>query len=99
MLVGELRSYLSGGKFTRVVFVKRSDGEVRVMNCRLGVHKGVRGVGSVYEPEERGLLPVWDAGKRHYRMISSENVLEIKSGPREYRAVGRIAQLDRASAF
>lgn len=84
-----LNSYKSGKIFT-VTFIKRGDGKTRVMNCRKGVSKGVSGQGMKYDPQTRGLIPVYDmqiaatlkrqgiTEAKAFRMISVEGVTEIK---------------------
>ena len=58
----------TNGAFFSVSFVK-ADGTHRDMVCRLGVRKGVKGVGMSYDPKDRDLRPVFDVAKRDYRMI------------------------------
>jgi len=74
------------GKFFRVVFTKRTNGEERTMDCRIGVGKFAKGVGLPFSPAERGLVSVWDLrayetekdGDPGYRFIPLENVKRIK---------------------
>lgn len=76
----------TNGKFFRVVFTKRTNGEERIMDCRTGVGKFVIGVGLKFNPAEHGLVPVWDlrayeiekGGDLGYRFIPLENVKRIK---------------------
>jgi hypothetical protein len=51
------------GRTFTVEFVKRGDGSLRVMNCRRGVKKGVKGVGMAYNPADYALLNVYDMQK------------------------------------
>jgi hypothetical protein len=76
MDVIKVRKQLSGGKIFTVTFVKK-DGSVREMNARLGVKKGVKGVGMSYDPIERGLLPVYDMQKDGFRMINCKTIKKI----------------------
>lgn len=70
-------------KFFTVTFTKRSTGEVRVMNCRVGVEKYTNGVGMKYDPISKNLLPVWERkydgreGKECYRSIALEGVTHL----------------------
>jgi hypothetical protein len=74
------------GKFFRVVFIERTTGEERTMDCRTGVNKFAKGEGLPFNPSEHGLVPVWDlrayedrkGGDPGYRFISLENVKRIK---------------------
>ena len=60
-----------------VEFVKK-DGSLRKMVCRLGVKKGVKGVGMSYDPTEKGLLCVYDMQKLAFRMISLKTIIKIQ---------------------
>ena len=44
----------SGGEFVGVEFTKRTTGEVRQMNCRLGVKKHLKGGEQAYDPVAKG---------------------------------------------
>ena len=50
---------LSNGTIYSVTFVKK-DGSIRLMNSIKGTKKGVKGVGLRFDPEEKGLIPVYD---------------------------------------
>jgi len=69
----------SKGKFFTVVFTKRTTGEVRKMNCRTGVSKGVTGIGKAYDPEEKGLVTVWDTQAKNFRSINLEGIITVTS--------------------
>lgn len=58
----------TNGSIFSVDFVK-NDGTVRAITCRLGVVKGIKGVGQAFEPSEYDLLTVFDMSKQDYRMI------------------------------
>ena len=64
----------SDGKIFSVHFIKRTTGELKKMVCRLGVKKGVKGVGLPYNPLSKGLLPVFDMQKNGFRQISLDNI-------------------------
>ena len=68
----------SEGKIMSVDFIKRSTGEKRTMNCRLGVKKGITGAGMKYNPLEHNLIPVFDMQKKGFRMIALESVSEVR---------------------
>lgn len=53
----------ASGQLFSVDFVKRTDGQIRTMNCRRGVKKGVKGVGQAYDPKAKNLLTVYDMQK------------------------------------
>lgn len=84
----------SGHVFT-VEFIKRTNGEHRVMNCRRGVKKGVKGVGLAYDPAKKNLLGVYDMQKLTYdedgepskgafRMINLEDLISLKMDKKTY---------------
>lgn len=63
------------GKFITVTF-KKKDGSLRVMNCRLGVTKYLKGGSSTLDPEK--FITVYDLQSKGYRAISKESILAIK---------------------
>lgn len=83
-----LRHKVTGnnGIFT-VVFIKRTNGERRVMNARFGVHKYTKGIGLAYDPKEHALIGCYDMQKEQgegYRMISTESITELKINGEHY---------------
>jgi hypothetical protein len=82
------------GKIFTVTFIKRTDGSVRVMNARLGVKAYLKGGTLPYNPEEKGLIPVFDIQKRSYRMISLDSILVLKTGNKEYEIKDNIKEHD-----
>lgn len=71
------------GKFFTVTFTKK-DGSKRVMNARLGVKAYLKGGELPYNPEDKGLLPVFDVQKREYRMININTISNLKIGSNDY---------------
>ena len=69
--------YKTNGKIFSVVFTKK-DGEKRLMGCRLGVRKYVKGVGLKFKPEEKSLIGVFDMVKRAYRFINLSTLEKLK---------------------
>lgn len=69
--------------FFGAVFKRRTDGGIRVMNCRLNVQCHSTGGVLGYDPKKKNLIPVWDrwAG---YRMIPIENVISLRVGGMSY---------------
>ena len=82
---GELIKNYQEGKFFTVIFIKRGDGSRRTMNCRKGVTKGVKNVGIQYDLEKKGLVCVYDRHKQQHRMISLENIKDIKMDGKTYK--------------
>jgi len=71
----------SGGKFVSVKFVKK-DGSVRDLNGRIGVYKSqyapLKNVGLKYNPNDYGLMSIFDVQKKAYRMINIETLSQLK---------------------
>ena len=72
------------GKIMTVEFVKRTTGEIRIMNCRCGVRKYVTGEGAKYSFKDRELIPVYDLQKRAYRTINARAIRKVTAGGSEY---------------
>jgi hypothetical protein len=70
-----------------VEFIKRTNNTHRVMVCRTGVKKDLKGVGHSFDPEKKNLLCVWDMKKEAYRMVSIDSIVRIKVDGRAYTAV------------
>ena len=71
----------NNGKFFTVRFVKRSTGLERVMNCRLGVQKHLKGGEKAYDDREHKLVTVYDMVAKGYRSIPLESVIDINGIP------------------
>ena len=67
----------SKGRFFTVEFIKRTNGENRIMLCRTGVRRGVTGFGLKFNPVDKGLKTVWDCNKRQFRMITLNSVSKL----------------------
>lgn len=68
------------GKIIGVVFTKRTNNEVRRMCCRLGVRKYLTGKGAAYDAAEKGLLVVFDMGRRAYRSVPLDGLTAVRVG-------------------
>jgi hypothetical protein len=66
-----------GNRMFSVTFIKK-DGSLRRMVARLGVRKGVKGVGMSFNPSDKGLMVVFDMHKREFRMINLNTITELK---------------------
>jgi hypothetical protein len=64
----------SNGKIMTVKFIKK-DGSLRVMNCRLGVTKHLKGGCSTLNPDK--FITVYDLKSEGYRAIDKESILEV----------------------
>jgi len=74
-------------KIFTVTFVKRTNGELRVMNCRRGVRKGVTGEGLKFDPSKKGLVGVFDMQIGQHRFISLDSIKKIKMKGKTYDVV------------
>jgi hypothetical protein len=72
------------GKMMSVEFIKRTNGEVREMNCRTGVRKHLSGEGSKYSFKDNDLISVFDLQKNGYRTINARAITKVRAGGREY---------------
>lgn len=75
----------TGGKFFSVTFTKRTNGQLRTMTCRTGVHKfliGEAGKGQQYDPDDVDLICVWDPAS-----YKPENKDEDEKGDAGYRSI------------
>jgi hypothetical protein len=80
-LLSEVKSSGSSEFFT-VEFIKRTTGELRVMNCRFGVTKHLKGGELSFDPVEKGLLivyevPVGAPTGGGYRSIPMESIQRL----------------------
>ena len=67
----------TNGRFFSCTFIKK-DGTKRVMNGRIGCHKGVKGVGRKFSTPN--LVTVFDAKAKEYRMINVDTMLTFNCG-------------------
>lgn len=78
----------SAGKWLSVTFIKRTTGELRRMNCRIGVHSRLRGGewanGMAGRPRDHYLLVVHDVQKDEYRSIPVENIISLTIAGQTY---------------
>lgn len=80
----DILNSIKNGQFFTVTFTKRNSKEVRVMNCRTGVHQHLKGGKAKYKSDAYDLISVWDP-KAHtekgngYRQIPIEGITEINA--------------------
>lgn len=67
----------SEGRIFTVTFIKRTTGEMRVMNARTGVKKHLRGGEAAYSFSEKMLLSVYDMQAAGYRCIPLEAIISV----------------------
>lgn len=66
----------SNGKIVNVTFTKK-DGTLRVMTCRLGVQKHLKGGESTLDGDK--YLTVFDMAKQGYRAINKDTIVSVKA--------------------
>ena len=76
--------YETNGKFFSAVFTKKN-GDIRLMTCRLGVKKGVKGVGLRFKPQDKGLMTVFDIHKDGHRFLNLMTLKSLKIRGNEYQ--------------
>jgi hypothetical protein len=79
----------TAGRFFTIWFVKRSDGRIRRMTCRLRGQPHPAGL--KFDPHDRALLPVWDLQAREWRFVNLEGVLCVRTDGKSYRVDHRRA--------
>lgn len=65
----------SKGKIITVEFIKK-DGSLRIMNCRLGVTKHLKGGTSTLDAEK--FITVYDLKSEGYRAIAKDSIINVK---------------------
>jgi len=81
----EALAKIQRGHIFRVLFVKRTTGEMREMVCRQGVVKHLAGGEAAYSFNEKGLLPVFDMQKKAYRSIPKDGIVALTYGGETYK--------------
>lgn len=76
----------TNGKIFSAVFTKK-DGTNRHMNCRIGVSKGVKGVGRKFNPKDYNLFGVYDMASKGFRMINLKTLKSLQIEKETYIVV------------
>ena len=88
---GKLVEDYKGNQFFTVTFIKRGNGETRVMNCRKNVKKYLKGGDRAYDPKAKKLVFVYDVQikdrARAYRSIPLDGIKRISLAGQEYIVV------------
>jgi hypothetical protein len=66
---------VTSGKIFSVAFYKRTTGEYRVMLCRGGVRKYLKGGLQKFDPQKYNLMVVFDMQKLEYKCIPIERIM------------------------
>jgi len=75
-----LSALVSDGQIFTVEFIKRTTGELRKLNCRIGVKKHLKGGKAAYNAAEKQLLTVFDMSANGYRSIPLEGIQRVSVG-------------------
>ena len=73
----------SKGRIFTATFTKKT-GEERVMNCRKGVQKGVKGTGK-NNTESLGMITVYDMQERGFKKLNLQEVTALKINKESYK--------------
>ena len=73
----------SGGKIFTARNIKK-DGTSRALNGRINVHKGVKGVGMKYNPEDYNLITIFDMQKNEFRTLNFETLYGLTINHESY---------------
>lgn len=74
MTLQEFLDKTSAGHIFTINFTKRTNGEVRTMNCRRGVARHLHGGQLAFDPAKHNLLTVFDMQKQGYRMVNLDDL-------------------------
>ena len=77
LLYNTIVELTKSGKIFSANFTK-ADGTEREMVCRVGVQKGLKGVGANYDRAKVHNLCVWDMKAQGYRTIKTDRLNSIK---------------------
>ena len=73
----------SEGKIFTAKNIKK-DGSRRVLNGRLNVQKGVKGLGLGYNPDDFNMMTVFDMQKENFRMLNVDTMYELSINKEKY---------------
>ena len=74
----------SNGRIFTATFIK-GNGEIRVMNCRRGVTKGVKGSPKAINTEALGLITVYDMQSKGFKKLNLQNLTGLKINKQIYK--------------
>ena len=79
----ELMKMAEKGNFVSVRFLKKN-GEERNLVGRLGVKKGVKGTGKVYDDADKNIVTLYEP-KNGYRSIRVDSIISVKTNGEEVK--------------
>ena len=74
----------SKGRFFTATFRKKN-GESRVINCRRGVTKGVKGTGKAINTDVLGMITVYAVQEKGYKKLNLQTLTNLRINKCEYR--------------
>ncbi len=86
--IRNLQNLVSDGAIFYVEFIKRTTGERRMMRCRTGVKKHLKGGVMAYNSVSKGLLSVFDMNAKGYRSIPVEAIQALTVNGQSFSFVG-----------
>ena len=67
----------SGGKFFTVL-VRKRDGDLTEMNCRMDVKKHLAGGEKRFDDKEKNLITTYSLDRKGYRCIAIEGIKQVR---------------------
>jgi hypothetical protein len=86
--LANLGNLVSDGAIFSVEFIKRSNGELRKMVCRMGVKKHLKGGKKAYSTKARNLLTVFDMQAKGYRSIPVDAIQRLSMNGQTFNFAG-----------
>jgi hypothetical protein len=90
--LNQLARLFGKGKFATVTFVKKGNGQIRVLNGKTNVQSALVGGQPTYNANERNQLRVCDVNVRvngvrtpSYRTVTVDNVIDVRANCRIYK--------------
>ena len=83
-----LQNLIADGHVFHVEFIKRTTGEMRLMQCRTGVKKHLKGGKKAYNAKSKDLLTVFDMKVKGYRSISVDGIQELRVNGQSFTFAG-----------
>lgn len=77
----------TNGRFFRATFVKRTNGQERVLVGRTGVTKHLTGGDKRYSFSAKNLLSVWDVQAKGYRTVPLDALISLRVDGQDYEVL------------
>ncbi len=86
--LANLQNLVSDGRTFSIWFIKRTNGELRKMVCRLGVKKHLKGGKKAYSTKAHNLLTVFDMQSKGYRSIPVDAIQRLSVNGQTFNFAG-----------